>query len=79
MRTTLELDDRLHAEARRRAFEERRSLGDIISELALRGLELSAATRPKRQLGQYRGLIHIADHFDDTPPQVVEALDRPLT
>ena len=31
MRTTLELDDRLYEVARRRAFEERRSLGDIIS------------------------------------------------
>lgn len=77
MRTTLELDDRLHAIARQKAFEERRSIGDVISELALRGLEASES-RPARRLGLYAGRIHVAHDFDDTPPEVLEALDEPL-
>lgn len=79
MRTTLEIDDDLHAVARRIAFEQRRSLGDVISELVRQGL---AATdqRPaeRRPLGIFAGLIHIADDFDDTPPDVVAAIDEPL-
>lgn len=77
MRTTLELDDRLHAIARRKAFEERRSIGDVISELALRGLEASES-RPARRLGLYAGRIHVAPDFDDTPPEVLDALDEPI-
>jgi hypothetical protein len=38
MRTTLELDDALVRAARERARDEGRSLGSVISELALRGL-----------------------------------------
>jgi hypothetical protein len=80
MRTTLELDNRLHETARRIAFEQRRSLGDVVSELALRGLEQQAADqRPVRQLGQFAGLIHIADDFDDTPADIDAAVDEPLT
>ena len=79
MRTTLDLDDRLHETARRIAFEQRRSLGEVVSELALRGLEQQAALdRPPRQLGQFAGLIHIADDFDDTPADVSAAVDEPL-
>ena len=78
MRTTLELDDRLHAVARRKAFEENRSLGDVISELALRGLELAQAQRPKRQLGQYAGLIHMAYDFNETPDHVTASMEQPL-
>lgn len=38
MRTTLELDDELLAAARELAATERRSLGAVVSDLALRGL-----------------------------------------
>jgi hypothetical protein len=78
MRTTLELDDRLHEVARRRAFEQRRSVGDVISELALRGLESERAALPKRTLGRYAGLIHVADDFDETPPDLFAELDEPM-
>jgi hypothetical protein len=77
MRTTLELDDRLHEVARRRAFDERRSLGDVISELALRGLQMSEQ-RPARRLGLYIGRIHTSEDFNETPADVIEALDEPL-
>ncbi len=77
MRTTLELDDGLHELARRRAFEERRSIGEVISELALLGIKASGQ-RSVRKLGLYAGRIHVAENFDDTPPEVLEALDEPL-
>jgi hypothetical protein len=79
VRTTLELDDRLHELARRRAFEERRSLGEVISDLALRGLESEQAARPRRTLGRYAGLIHVADDFDDTPAELFAELDEPMS
>jgi hypothetical protein len=43
MRTTLELDDEVLAAARRIAAARSKSLGQVISDLARRGLE----TRPK--------------------------------
>ena len=78
MRTTLELDDRLCEVARRRASEERRSFGDIISELALRGLESENAGRQRRKLGRYAGLIHVAADFNETPADMFAELNQPL-
>ncbi len=78
MRTTLEIDDRLHEIARRRAFEERRGIGDVISELALRGLEALQSSATPRPLGKFAGQITIADDFDETPDEVADALDRGL-
>lgn len=78
MRTTLDIDDRLHEVARQRAFAERRSIGAVISELALRGLEHSSPTGARRPLGQFAGQISIAEDFDETPPEVLEALDGPV-
>ena len=78
MRTTLELDDRLHAAARQKAFDEHRSLGEVVSELALRGLEQLQTQRPKRRLGQFAGLVHLADDFNDTPPDVLASIEQPL-
>jgi hypothetical protein len=75
VRTTIDLDADIHEIARRRAFEERRSIGDVISELARRGLELSAAPR---KLGYFAGQVEIADDFDETPTDVASALDEPL-
>jgi hypothetical protein len=80
MRTTLEIDDDLHELARRIAFEQRRSLGDVVSELIRQGLA-AEARRPveRRPLGVFAGLIHIADDFNDTPNDVLAALDEPLS
>jgi hypothetical protein len=79
MRTTLEIDDDLHELARRIAFEQRRSLGDVVSELMRQGLAAETKrSREQRPLGIFAGLIHIAEDFDDTPPDVIAALDEPL-
>lgn len=76
MRTTLELDDKIHELARRRAFEERRSLGEVVSELALKGLAAERLARPARRLGLFDGKIFVAPDFDETPPEVIEALEE---
>ena len=77
MRTTIDLDPEIHEIARRRAFEERRSIGDVISELARRGLE-AGEPRRERRLGVFAGLIHIAADFDETPEEILRSLDEPL-
>lgn len=77
MRTTLLIHDDVYETARRRAFDERRSLGDVISELARRGLA-AEHTDERRPIGLFAGQGSIADDFDETPPEVVEALDREL-
>ena len=78
MRTTLDIDDTLHEQARRVAFEQRRSLGDVISEWAAKGLEAEQRAAEQRPLGRYRGAITIADDFDVTPTEVATALDQPV-
>jgi hypothetical protein len=76
VRTTIDLDADVHEIARRRAFEERRSLGSVISELVRIGLE--AEPRRHRNLGAFAGLVHMADDFDETPREVLEALEDPI-
>ena len=44
MRTTIDLDPEIHEIARRRAFEERRSIGDVIDGLAQMGLEAKGSS-----------------------------------
>ena len=78
MRTTIDLDPQIHEIARRRAFEERRSLGDVLSELARRGLDSERASRLARPLGMFAGQIDIADDFDETPADITLSLDEPL-
>jgi hypothetical protein len=78
VRTTLELDDALHELARRRAFEERRSIGDVISAWAAKGLVAEQQALAPRPLGRFRGQITVADDFDATPDEVIESLDRPV-
>ncbi len=78
MRTTVSLDDAVYDEARRIAFESRRTLGEVINELLATGLKQIARPPERRQLGQLRGTITIADDFDDTPAEVLESLDEPL-
>lgn len=46
-RTTLTLDDYIHAFARRSAFETGKSMGDLVSEWATKGCEIAGDLRPK--------------------------------
>jgi len=78
MRTTVVLDDAVYDAVRRRSFEQRRSLGAVLSELAQRGLDAELAPRSSRPWGRYAGQIDIAEDFDVTPPEVLEALERPV-
>jgi hypothetical protein len=78
MRTTLSLDDEVYAVARQRAFDERRSVGDIVSSLARKGLEAEKAVRMPRPLGKFRGQISMAEDFNDTPPDVVISINTPF-
>jgi hypothetical protein len=79
VRTTLDIDDAVHEAARLRAFQERRSLGDVISELASIGLTVVQRERQPRRIGMYDGQLEIADDFDATPDDVIEATERPLS
>ena len=78
MRTTVSIDDQVYEEARRIAFDSRRTLGEVINELLVEGLKLVAPAPERRRLGQLRGTITIADDFDDTPREVLDSLDAPL-
>lgn len=78
MRTTVTIDDKVYEEARRIAFDSRRTLGDVINELLTEGLKLVAKPLGRRQLGQLRGTIDISDDFDDTPPEVFDSLNDPI-
>ena len=78
MRTTVSIDERIHEEARRIAFESRRTLSDVINELLAEGLKQVNRPREHRQLGQLRGTITIANDFDDTPAEVLDTLAEPL-
>lgn len=75
MRTTLSIRDELYEEARRRAFEERRTLGDVVNELIERGLTLSATPR-RRALGAFTGRILIGDDFDAPLSELAVSLER---
>lgn len=78
MRTTVSIDDEVYEEARRIAFDSRRTLGEVINELLVEGLKLVAPPPERRRLGQLRGTITIADDFDDTPREVLDSLDAPI-
>ena len=75
MRTTLSIDDEVYEQARRIAFESRRTLGEVINELLTEGLRLVAPPPERRRLGQLRGTIGIAEDFGDTPREVLDSLD----
>lgn len=78
MRTTIKIDDHLHEEARRLAFESRRTLSDVINELLAEGLKRMNRAPSRRRLGQLRDSITIADDFNETPAEILRALDEPL-
>lgn len=77
MRTTLSIRDDLYEVARRRAFEERRTLGDVVNELIERGLGATTGGQP-RTLGAFEGRITIAEDFDDELPEVAASLEEPV-
>ena len=78
MRTTIVIDDHLHEEARRLAFESRRTLSDVINELLAEGLKRMTRAPARRRLGQLRDSITITDDFNETPAEILKALDEPL-
>lgn len=78
MRTTVSIDDEVYEEARRMAFESRRTLGEVINELLTEGLRLVSRPPARRQLGQLRGTITVADDFDETPQEVLASLSDPI-
>jgi hypothetical protein len=78
MRTTLTLHDEIYEQARKIAFDEHRALGDVVSELAARGLEANRRERVPRKLGFWTGEGFIADDFNATPQEVLDALDTAL-
>ncbi len=76
MRTTITIDDAVYERARRIAFEQRRTLGEVINELLLAGLTTSQSPSGRRTLGALRGSVWIADDFDETPSEVLSALEE---
>lgn len=78
MRTTVTVEDAVYEEARRIAFESRRTLGEVINELLAEGLKVVAPPPTPRRLGQLRGTITIAEDFDEVPREVLDSLDAPL-
>ena len=78
MRTTVSIDDEIYEAARRIAFESRRTLGDVVNELLGRGLAASGGTGAPRKLGALRGAVWLADDFDETPADVVAAMETPM-
>jgi hypothetical protein len=78
MRTTLTLDDEVYEAARKIAFQQRRALGDVISELAAKGMAAEDRPAPRRKLGFWAGQGWIADDFNDTPPEWLESIEADL-
>lgn len=78
MRTTLVLDDRVYEIARKLAFDQRRSLGEVVSELAEKGLRYAEAEPAKRRLGFWAGQGRMSDDFNDTPTEVLKSLEADL-
>lgn len=78
VRTTVVIDDDVHETLRRKAFEERRTFTAVLNETLARGLASDASDRP-RVFGTFTGQIRIADDFDDDLPEVLSALDEPVT
>jgi len=71
MRTTLNLDPNVLRAARHLARERGQSLGDVVSELARRGLEPRGEVR-------YRGDFPVFQVREDAPPLTPEMVDEAL-
>ena len=77
MRTTIELADDVYEAIRKRAFDERSSMGAVLSDLARRGLKAERPTRV-RPIGLFDGQGFIADDFHLLPDNVAASLDAEL-
>jgi hypothetical protein len=77
MRTTVDLAEDVYDHVRRQSFEQRRSMGAVLSELARAGMRGPGA-RAVRPIGLYDGQGRIADDFDELPDDIAVALDRPI-
>ena len=77
MRTTIDIADDLYETVRKRAFEQRASMGTVLSDLARRGLSAERSAR-QRPIGLYDGKGSVSDDFDATPDDVLTALDAPI-
>lgn len=71
MRTTLRIDDDILKAARALAKSQDRSIGEVLSDLARRGL------RPDRQRKEDRG-FPVFDVSPDAPPLIPEDVERAL-
>ena len=78
MRTPLPLDDVVYEAARKIAFEQRRALGDVVSELAAKGLDAGKHGAARRKLGFWAGQGWVADDFNHTPPEWLESIEADL-
>ena len=78
MRITLSIDDEIYEQARRLAFESSRTIGAVVNDLLSAGLQEQRAPASKRQLGQLRGAIVLADDFDHTSGALVDAFEADL-
>ncbi|MDQ3973624.1 MAG: antitoxin [Actinomycetota bacterium] len=73
MRTTLTIDDDVLQAARALARAEGRSVGEVLSELARRGLRPASRRRPR---GGFPTFSVPADAAPITPDDVARALDE---
>ena len=73
MRTTLRLDDDVLRAARSLARTERKTVGQVVSELARRGL----APRPKRPSGRHSP-VPVFDVSPEAPPLTPEMVREAL-
>ena len=77
MRTTITIRDDLYERVRRRSFDERRTLGDVMNELIEKGLT-QHGTVPARELGRFAGEIIVGEGFDDPLEEIDRALDETI-
>jgi hypothetical protein len=78
MRTTLALDDDVYEAARKIAFEQRRALGAVVSDFLRRGLEAGVGELTERPLGFWHLQVQMSDDFNDTPDEVLAAVEADL-
>lgn len=77
MRTTLTIRDELYEKIRRQAFDERRTLGDVVNDLIESGLVQKSFTKP-RVLGTFSGQISVTDDFDDELVEFTDSISEPI-
>jgi len=75
---TMSIDDEIHKQDRPLGLVASPRFGAVINEFLAEGLKGTARPPARRQLGQLRGTITIAGDFDDTPQEILEALDDPI-